>query len=177
MHIAHRCVGKKKRVRESVKVSGHQRALALKRFLAPTSSHPPAFADLQRLSLAWASRLAGGLHDRGVHDMSRLASIATAFSDRGTILHTNGAGWLIEIYTSKSADDQPPTGLPAHLVKPGRNFTGGVTSFPASSMALRMSKSATMFAIASHMLASAKFCPAQILHNGDTCDVNGQVQS
>lgn len=88
----------------------------------------------------------------------------------------NGAGWLIEIPTSKSADDRPSTDHPTHLVKPGRNFTGGVTSFPASSTVLHMLKSATMFAIASHMLASAKFCPAQILYDGDTGDVNGHDQ-
>lgn len=30
-----------------------------------------------------------------------------------------------------------------------------------------------MFAIASHMLASAKFCPAQILYGDNMGDVNG----
>ncbi len=43
------------------------------------------------------------------------------------------------------------------------NFAGGVYSVPSLSTGFKMSKSATMFAIASQILASARACPGQTL--------------
>lgn len=54
-----------------------------------------------------------------------------------------------------------------NLVKPGRKTIGGVISFPVSSMAFLMSKRATMLAMASQRLGSARAWPGQILLGGN----------
>lgn len=50
-----------------------------------------------------------------------------------------------------------------YLEKADVNFAGGVYSFPALSTGFKMSNRATIFAIASQMLASARACPGQDL--------------
>ena len=50
-----------------------------------------------------------------------------------------------------------------NLVKPGENDIGGIISFPSSSTALLMSKVATMLAITSHRVSSAKRRPGHTL--------------
>ena len=94
--------------------------------------------------------------------MSSVVIVCASRSERGTILHMNGAGRLAR--DTLSACYPAMATQHAHLVMPGLNAAGGTTSWPVTgSRSGRISNAATICATASQIARSANACPGHTL--------------
>jgi hypothetical protein len=84
------------------------------------------------------------------------ATRAALFSDRGLMVHLNGAGWLSEGHQSApTKKTQPET----HLMVPSEYLISGSTTFPDSSTYFPISNTANDMAQVNHTDVCARLSP------------------